>query len=518
MNRSIRHAFATFLVLAPAIIRAASLSCPTPVVPPSSGLVGVAPATHLRTPHGIYADVNVNEYLKDNPCTDFSSVFQGLLNNPAVSGIVLYETWARLNPNAPTDPSPYDWSIVNELFNQVLKWNTANPASPKTVQLVPTPGFNSPQWLLDQIYSCNYLFDSVYLIPKGKTCGKATLSGFVEGGVDHGTPIPMDLPMPWDLTYKSAWQTFLSALAKRYGSRPELVSIAVAGPTASSEEMMLPTTKLTTGPQINSLTPEDMWNLLLKNHYSGAAYQQTDQAFIDEWEHAIDMYGKTFNSITLTISTGNGLPDLGGTFAFPVDLTVPFAMVCPVADMDCAAETTILSYFRQSTVGGSNAKATQTDGMKGAGTTGNLGVPGVKLISQSTDTFTSPSKRILGGAQFGKKFSQNSEDEGGCTSSMWAPLLMSTMTTCSPEQALNEVLTWFFKGTLAGAGFSGNIADNGPAPLNYVQIYGPDITYATTAYTAGKVKVAMADGATYMTTAQDLLNSAAFLLTLIGEY
>jgi hypothetical protein len=157
---------------------------------------------------------------------------------------------------------------------------------------------------------------------------------------------------------------------------------------------------------------------------------------------------------------------------------------------------------------GSNAKATQTDGMKGAGTTGNLGVPSVKLISESTDGSKSPSTRILGGAQFAKEFSNpmQTEDEGGCSG------------TCSPEQALNNVLTWFFSGTQAGSFYSGNSSSNGLAPLNYLQIYGPDITYATTAYSAGKVSMTKADGATFMTTAQNQLSLASLALVLIAEY
>lgn len=355
----------------------------------------------------------------------------------------------------------------------------------------------------------------------------ATFSGFSEGGFDKTTGVasPMDLPMPWDSTYKSAWQTFLSALAKQYGSRPELVSIAVAGPTASSEEMMLPATRNTNGAtQIGGLSPEQMWNILLANHYNSLAYkdwtkyQQSDVAFIDEWGHAIDFFGKTFSGITLTMSTGDGLPNLdtpncdittGGACSFTIPSSpIDFHGVCLKGDMDCAAETTILAYFNQSSVGGSNAKATQTDGMKGTGTNGNLGVPSVKLISFETDLFTSPSQRILGGAQFAQSFSKFPDDEGGCTG-------------CSPEQAEYNVLTWFFDETSEGPSFpTGTVAGigghNGPAPLNYLQIYGPDITYALDP-TSVKVPVVMG-GSTNMVSAQDLLHKAASALVTIGEY
>jgi hypothetical protein len=365
-------------------------------------------------------------------------------------------------------------------------------------------------------------------------CGKVTFSGFTEGGWDNNTMTaksPQDLPMPWDSTYKNAWHTFLSALAAQFGPRLELVSIAVAGPTASSEEMMLPAKQNTHGVtqlNVSGLTPEQMWNKLLANHYTSAykdwtKYQQSDVAIIDEWANAIDFYGKTFSGITLTMSTGDGLPNVDAplTTDVPCDLnkqtcsfTVPtspidFYSVCRVADMDCAAETTILAYFIQSTVGGPNAKATMTDGMKGGAKHGNLSVPNVKLISGSTDLYTSPSQRILGGAQFAHEFSdttKHAEDEGGCTS------------TCSPQQALYNVLVWFFDGTSQGPSFpSGTVpigGTSGSAPLNYLQIYGPDITYAST----GPTVLVQMSTSKNMVSAQDLLHKASLALALIAEY
>ena len=377
-----------------------------------------------RSPLGIYAIVNVGEYTDRynndqshpagpatlaDPCAPvndasvtntesyFVCLYKNLLKNTAVSGIELTESWAQLNPNPPGSSKDYDWSLIDDLFAQVSNWNSKHSTfPPKTVQLVPTPGFNSPTWLLDELTSCNALFGDrlVHLL----TCGKATFSGFIEGGVDKSTdaPIAEDLPLPWDPTYKSAWQTFLTKLNGRYGSNSTLVSISVAGPTAASAEMMLPTTKLTGGAtQIGGLTPEQMWDILLAHQYSDPSYQQSDKAFIEEWENAINMYGTIFSGITLIMNTGDGLPDLPST-----GFTVPsaFTSVCPTVDMDCAAETTILSYFLQPTVGGANAKSTQTDGMTGAGSTKiNLGVPSVKLISCDTDLYTSPSARILGG-------------------------------------------------------------------------------------------------------------------------
>ena len=52
-----------------------------------------------------------------------------------------------------------------------------------------------------------------------------------------------------------------------------------------------------------------MWLELFAFHYPGmAAYQGTDQAFIDEWDAAIDMYGQIFSGMTLVVTMGEKLP------------------------------------------------------------------------------------------------------------------------------------------------------------------------------------------------------------------
>jgi len=536
----------------------------------ASALMAQPPA-QPRTPQGIYAVINIYEYTEQyqkiqSPQMTLEQYlmeqYHDVLQNPAVSGLAIWVKWSLVNPHAPGAANAYDWRWIDDAFTEVSSWNSEHPdKAPKTIQLVPTPGFNSPAWVLDQIYSCNFLFSPAFpLPPMGSTCGKATFSGFKEGGVVSGSPVAMDLPMPWDPTYKSDWETFLTALNSRYGSNPSLVSISVAGPTASSEEMILPAKQNTdtSATQIGGLTVLQMWDKLLKYQYSGKPkYQRTDQAFIDEWEHAIDMYGRVFRYLTLILTTGDGLPDLttcniatdgSCTFSMPLDTVTDFSTVCPVENMDCAAETTILSNFDQSTVGGSNAKSTQTDGMKGSGSAAyNLGVPSVKLISESTSIYAGiPSAQILGGSQFAMSFSNFSVEEG-CTSifppagysspdlvpvdSIPAACLNPNNTTTlsdagftnfdqateaayliSPEQAEYNVLNWFFSGTAAGPFFGSAL---GAAPLNYLQIYGADIVYATN-HASDKVPV-IVTGSPVNLSAQDLLNLANAALVNIAE-
>jgi uncharacterized protein (TIGR03437 family) len=532
------------------------------------GLLVLAPVlfaqAQVRTPRGIYAVVSVedgiNQEQKANPSVTtaqldayFNSLYQALLSNPAISGLTLQVHWDTLNPNAPTSAAPYFWNYVDDAFTQAAAWDAQNPAqTPKTIQLIVTPGFQSPQWMLNQIPSCDGLFQTPAVTPLN-TCGTATFEGYQEGG--DGTV----LPLPWNPVYKSAWQTFLTALAARYGPNPAFVSIAVDGPTAASAEMIVPNEANSNNPQTQfgtPITPSNMWIQLQAFHYPGqAAYQKTNQAFIDEWNNAIDMFGQVFSGITLVATTGNGFPNFTGA-----TVTIPpaFAADCAVnPDLDCAAETTILAHFVQPTVGGANGKATQTSGMEAARVgNGNLGVPGVKQLSQSTAQLTTPSAQILGGSQFNTTFSIATLAEGcistfppngndtpvGCTipstcttngcipvvcipQACLAPGVTQSSIAGSktfanvpaadlipPEQAEYNVLSVYFDGTAVASSFNGT---PGIAPLNYLQIYSPDIQYATANVNAPAQVVA--GSVTVSITAQALLNLASAKLFTIGE-
>jgi uncharacterized protein (TIGR03437 family) len=499
---------------------------------------------------------NINQQRKANPSitsaafnTYFNNLYQDLLGNPAISGLTLQVHWDTLNPNPPAAANAYDWSYVDDAFNQASAWNVQNPAqTPKTIQFIVSAGFQSPQWMLSQLPSCDGLFQFPTPVPL-TTCSKVTFEAFVEGGDST------ELPLPWDPTYKSSWRTFLTALAARYGSNPAFVSIAVAGPTAASAEMLLPNGTPLSQSQFGGLSPNQVWLQLLAFHYPGmAAYQRTDQAFIDEWNAAIDMYGQVFSGITLVATTGDGLPNFaGGAFTIPS----AFANDCTSApDMDCAAETTILSHFVDPTVGGANGKATQESGMEASRVGINLDVASVKLLSQRTAQLTSPSAQILGGSQFNTSFANFALQEG-CTSTFPpnakdAPAACSIPPSCSvqacipvacipqaclapgvtpadlasfkqlnqvpandlipPEQAEYNVLNVYFNGTAAASSFGGT---QGIAPLNYLQIYSPDIQYAQAKVNAPAQVVE--GGVTAATSAQDLLNLASQKLLAISE-
>ncbi len=529
-----------------------------------SVLTGAQPAsgTTVRRPRGIYAKVNISSEIsqqqKANPAITpaqlnayFNTLYQGLLGNPAISGLVLQVYWDTVNPNPPPAADAYDWSYVDDAFGRASAWNTQSPAKlPKTIQLIVTPGFQTPRWVLDQIPTCDGLFQSPKQTPPS-TCGKATFAGF--GEASDGT----ELPLPWDPFYKAAWRTFLTALAARFGSNPAFVSIAVGGPTAASEEMILPNNNNTPAQTaFDGLQPNEMWSRLLTFHYHGmTAYQKSDQAFIDEWNAAIDMYGEIFSGVTLVATTGSGLPNFAnGSFTVPG----AFSWDCGRPDMDCAAETTILSHFVDPAVGGANAKATQTSGVEASrGDLLNLGIAGVKGLSQSTAGLWTPSAQILGGAQLNTSFANNTLTEG-CTSK-FPPDSSDTPTACSlppgchvqgclpvacippaclapgvtqadlasykkfsdvpakdlipPEQAEYNVLSVYFDGTAIASAFGGT---PGAAPLNYLQIYYPDIQYAAD-HVNTPALVEETGGAGVVISAQDLLDVASRKLLEIAE-
>ena len=464
-------------------------------------------------------------------------LYCGLLANPAVSGLRLGTPWRLLNPNPRSSPQAYDWSYLDDAFSGVDAWNASHPTqAPKTIQIGLTPGFTTPQWVMDQIPSCDGLFMSPPQTPPNN-CGKATFLGFAEGG--GGV-----LPLPWNTFYKTAFRAFLMAFAAEFATNPALVSMDISGPTAASTEMILPTDSRTPPQaQFGGITANDMWLKLLAFAYPGQpAYQKSDQAFIDEWNAATDMFAEIFHGTTLVATVGAGLPNLASK-----GFTVPAAFKADCGahpDMDCAAETTILAHFVDPAVAPDDAKATQESGLNGrSGETAN----GVKRRAQSTAQLTAPAAQILGGLQLTTSAARAPLNEG-CTSKfpldkdsgtalakipavdIPAACLAPGITPAnlaaykqysdvpsadliSPEQALYNVLRNFFEETPAAASFGGT---PGSAPLNYLQIYAEDFDYAA-AHANTPAAVVQTDGTSLTITAQDLLNRASQKLQGIAE-
>jgi hypothetical protein len=479
------------------------------------GLLGCCTAsqgqnsTVPRYPKGIYVAVGPN---------DVSSLVS-LLDNAAVSGLSVHGLlWTNLNPNPPISnplPSPvdcsnvptyngsdpYNWTYTDAAFCAVDAWNKAHPQGvPKGIRFDPAPGYWTPQWVLDQINkeTCNgqFVFEvQPYYIQSGEsppasllppypaslstsssrsTCDLAYFLNWEDGGpTKNGVAYNwwMPLPMPWDSIYKSAWQAFLLAFNARYGQSPALVGIAVAGPTSSSTEVLLP------GDIDNDPTGRANWRTLLASQYSSPAYHNSDQAFIDEWEAAIDAYAKIFSGIALIVTLANpGFPNfvIGG-------LTGPSGSTGLCGDatinsdwptMSCLAQYSILSYFEESSSGGRNLKATQMSGLVASYGVNvpDVGIHGVRYITQST----AQSSRILGGAAFNTGVSGGNTAIEGCD----GPFPPPGTYPCTVEQALYNVIRDFFEDTAAAT--SWGWGSKGAAPLDYLEIDAADITYANT--------------------------------------
>src|ERR1700690_3095502 len=130
----------------------------------SSATSAPGPSTAaVRRPVGIYAHVDLLNFIKNQKKTNHSitaaqldtqlnGLYQGLLANPAIAGLTVGAHWDLINPNSPSSPQPYDWSYLDDAFNQVSMWNTKNPTqTPKTIQLIVEAGFDTPAWVLDQL-------------------------------------------------------------------------------------------------------------------------------------------------------------------------------------------------------------------------------------------------------------------------------------------------------------------------------------------------------------------------------
>lgn len=403
----------------------------------------------VRRPRGIYAVV------ADTRAAAERIDLNALVNNSAVSGLAIRVFWSSLQP----EKDRYDFSTLDAAF-------AAATAKHKTVQLILVPGFGTPSWVFDELTSCD---DAPAQSAGGSaattgrrggraetkrgekrggeisggessggspTCGKATFEN-TEGRGARAAAQP--LPMPWNPTYKSYWKGFLTAVAAKYGSNEAFVSIAVAGPTAESVEIIVPHTNAAT----------ERWASLLQGAYRDASYHRSDKAFVEEWDNAVKMYGEVFSNVTLVLTRGSGLLDF-------------------THGQSDAAQAEIATAFGRRQVG-SNLKATQTSGMKACRET-NGGIKGVKEMA--TDSAFSP--RVLGGAQFDTSFSQKPSAEGCAASCEAASAACQGVT---PKDALVNVLKIYFDSTAAGSAFG---AANGRAPMNYLQIYAPDITFAAT--------------------------------------
>ena len=152
--------------------------------------------------------------------------------------------------------------------------------------------------------------------------------------------------------------------------------------------------------------------------------------------------------------------------------------------MDCYAEAEIVAHFAKLSVGGFNAKATQTSGVIACeprtATSGQSGVKWLDAVTADGETTLASAthvSRMFGGLQFDTSFSDsNHMQHEGCQHKG------EHCHNLTPEQGLFNVLQTVFTGTAAGAYYGEPTILTPPgrtAPFNYLQIYDDDIVYAT---------------------------------------
>jgi hypothetical protein len=461
-----------------------------------------------------------------------------LLDNPAISGLAPQIPWYLLNPNSPgpdpSSPAPgaYNWNPLNDVFIAVDQWNAAHPAEPaKTIQIILSAGFNSPGWVFSDIDatvcgtgvvetgctgSCDGLFMTPSpILPVSGKCGYTTLFYRTESN-----PVQqMRLPMPWNAKYKSDWKAYLTALNKQIQTEPSsnaFVSITMAGPTASSAEMILPNQgnqgpyesggvlRLKSGkggvvPPGETAIGVDVptaWNMLIEwFHGSSPTYHNTDLPFVQAWNTTIDNFGDIFSGVTLILTTTtDALPNFPGgapSLLVPAD---GFNDDCDdpptsTAAMPCAAVTQVLAHLTNPIIGGKSAKAVFEAGMTASRNGVDLGENGVKWLGFDTAAGTTPlpgtnydMSRILGGIQFAQTFSPAATIQAeGCPT--YPKTLCAGLT---PSVALHNVLGLrYFDGTVAGPvwGSSESVVQGDfqyyDAPMNFLEIYSTDIVYAS---------------------------------------
>lgn len=452
-------------------------------------------AVSVRSPLGVYVHIDVPDVIKlyggpsqDKGCAQTAQslhiylrcFYAKLLADTAISGISAGLHWDQiqldnplctLNRSCTASPDGYDWSYVDDVFAE-------SNATRKTVQLIITPGTDSPPWLLNLIPSCDGLFAVSGTAPLN--CGKATFVNFPEIKRADGNP-PV-LPLPWNPLYLLAWDDFLIHLNARYKSNPAFVSISIAGPMCASNEMILPTTA-NGSTQASGLPADQAWQTLIHHSFPfRPAYENSDQVFIDAGKQAIDAYEAIFSGITIVSNpdAANDFPEQPYPVVVHPDNTL-YAIDCSTATqnpMSCEAKTEILSYFV--TVRGRNRKSSQVGGMT-AGTdtnTGDIGVTGIKVL---TSLSPPPVPPILGGAEFDLEVSSKSTiQQQGCPDYSAKDPNPTDCMYLTPEQAAYNTFTVFFDATPDAADFGGSssIPHIQNAPIQYVEVDFEDLQYA----------------------------------------
>jgi hypothetical protein len=297
------------------------------------------------------------------------------------------------------------------------------------------------------------------------------------------------------------------------------------------------------------------------------------QVFVDYWQRAIDAYERIFleSKLTLILTPDDykQMPEFAGTStSLPLprlnkELALDFAnfyndncnnVTLPVS---CQTKATVAFYFAihpiPLSITGNITKGTSVGGMTARSplSTGQIDVPGVKLLTADPSPFTAngvllPGGPLLGGAEFDHELtkfnltdnsyepstnafypvSDNFQDQACLQTQIQSNRCAcpNTPPNCvgyvSVEQGAFQVFANFFNGTKAGYLFNG-AATTPPiqfqAPVQFVDVEWRDVMYAL--YTAGNCALASTTTSTQFpgrTLMQDVLNQANYGVKIIA--
>ena len=452
-----------------------------------------------KKPVGVYLHVDIEYMLKkahhehDDQATQDAFIkkrLSKLLNSSAIAGVAVGLHWSTLDHVLPsvdlaaesTCPSCV-WNDLDDVFEVV------NAMPDKTVQLIVTPGFDAPPWLKQRLAPCDDLFTK-NSSGVGPDCGSVQFIDFNEQQRSDQWPQPglYTLPLPWNTDYQNAWWQFLGALNRHVKDQPSLVAIAIAGPVAGSDEMILPTTLNGLDPkngvhsktQVGGKPADKAWTMLIDNYNRDTQHKpypdNSNQIFVDQWTTTIAKYESLFSGLTIFLGpdSGHDYPTFRLTGPAPATKTL-YGVECGLLSgqllTSCAAKVQVIEAFLAAK--GPNQKATEVGGMTAASEPefGNIGVAGVKLLTARYDGLRETGQ-LIGGAQFDHAVS-NLRDHEGCPSSDRT----CQHTPMTVETAAVAVLKEFFHHTTVGQNYGDAPADNLNETMYYLDVPQGDIEY-----------------------------------------
>lgn len=132
-----------------------------------------------------------------------------LFDNPNLDGISLRATWRTVEPRE----GAYNWATLDAAVAQAA-------AHGKKVNLAVTPGAGAPDWVYrGGVAAFRFTWDLKWGFP---ACSEVSI------------------PVPWDPAYGEKWRGFVRALGQRYADNPAVVSVAIQGVNAQTDELLLP--------------------------------------------------------------------------------------------------------------------------------------------------------------------------------------------------------------------------------------------------------------------------------------